>query len=76
VARESAFVKGRRLLVEGRLVVRSAGPAGIRALCRSDSGEFYRLGTDNGSWQCSCPAVGRCSHLVALQLVTVRPGAA
>jgi uncharacterized Zn finger protein len=73
--RESAFDKGRRLLVEGRLVVRSAGSGGIRALCRGDSGEFYRLATDNGSWRCSCPAVGRCSHLVALQLVTVPPGA-
>lgn len=72
--REDAWSKGRRLLVEGRLIVRSAGPQGIRALCRGDSGEFYRLGYRPGSWYCDCPCPSRCSHLHALMLVTVRPG--
>lgn len=72
--RESAFDKGRRLLVEGRLIVRRAGPEGISALCRGDSGEMYRLEYQRGGWSCSCPAFGRCAHLIALQLVTLRPG--
>jgi uncharacterized Zn finger protein len=71
--RENAASKGRRLLVEGRLQVRLAGPAGIQALCRGDSGETYRVEYERGGWSCNCPAFGRCSHLIALQLVTVRP---
>lgn len=70
--RESAFEKGRRYLVEGRLLVRSAGPHGIQAMCRGDSGEFYRVGYERGGWYCGCPALGRCSHLTALMLVTAR----
>jgi hypothetical protein len=73
--RENAFAKGRRLLTEGRLIVRAAGPQGIRALCRGDSGEWYHAFFERDGWRCDCPALGRCSHLIALQLVTVRPGA-
>jgi uncharacterized Zn finger protein len=72
---ESAESKGRRYLTEGRLLVRSVQPGGIRAICRG-SGEYHRVGYERGGWFCTCPALGRCSHLVALQLVTVRPGAA
>jgi len=74
VARESAFVKGRRLLVEGRVVVRLADSQTIRAMVRGDSGEWYRTSYERGGWACSCPCIGRCSHLIALQLVTIRPG--
>lgn len=70
---ENVESKGRRLLVEGRLnVIRVDGPL-IVAECRGDSGEVYQLGHDprgRGRWGCTCPARGRCSHLVALQLVT------
>jgi hypothetical protein len=43
-----------------------------------DGGTVYSLGFDDigdgdGGWFCSCPAFGRCAHLIALQLVTVRP---
>ena len=75
---ESVDVKGRRLLGEGRLVVRTVGDANrpglIVASCRGDSGDIYALGYDPGKneWRCSCEARGKCSHLVALQLVTVR----
>lgn len=72
--RESAADKGRRLLVEGRLVVREVRPTGtIVAECRGDSGEVYALGYDarRKQWRCTCAEMkGRCSHLVALQLVT------
>lgn len=71
--RENAQAKGRRYLTEGRLYVRVAGPGGIRALCRGQ-GEVWQVGYEHGSWFCTCPARGTCSHLVALQLVTVRPG--
>jgi uncharacterized Zn finger protein len=77
--RESAAVKGRRLLAEGRLTVIVAGdparPGLIVAECKGDSGTVYALGYDFRSreWRCTCPALGRCSHLVALQLV-VRSG--
>lgn len=70
--RENAEAKGRRYLTEGRLLVRFAGPQGIRAICRGN-GEFYRVGYERGGWWCTCPAKGRCSHLIALMLVTVRP---
>lgn len=75
---ESADVKGRRLLSEGRLAVRTVGdgnrPGLIVAECRGDSGEIYHLGFDptKNEWRCSCPALSRCSHLIALQLVVVR----
>jgi uncharacterized Zn finger protein len=73
VGRESVEVKGRRLLVEGRLIVERVEGGLVVASWRGDSGEVYRLGHDPRAqeWRCSCPARGRCSHLVALQLVTV-----
>ena len=67
------MVKARRLLGEGRLTVRSAGPEGVRASCRGDSGQLYRVGYQPGAWHCDCPALGRCSHLQALMLVVVVP---
>jgi uncharacterized Zn finger protein len=76
VPRESAADKGRRLLVEGRLIVREIRPTGtIIAECRGDSGEVYTLGYNarKRAWGCTCQEMkGQCSHLVALQLVTVR----
>jgi uncharacterized Zn finger protein len=76
VPREGAPEKGRRLLTEGRLSVEEIRPDGtIVAHCRGDSGEVYALGYDAAKrqWRCTCAEMkGRCSHLVALQLVTVR----
>ena len=69
MTRESVEVKAHRYLVEGRLVVREVFRDRIAATCRGD-GELYRLGRGDGEdWFCSCPARGRCSHLVALGLV-------
>lgn len=67
--RENAETKGRRYLLEGRLLVTFVDPRRVRARCRG-SGSVHRLGYDRGAWYCSCPARGVCSHLVALQLVT------
>jgi hypothetical protein len=60
--RESAAVKGVRAVNEG------AGTAS--AECRGDSGMTYSVGrTATGRWECTCEAKGRCSHVIALQLV-------
>jgi uncharacterized Zn finger protein len=73
-ARESAAVKGRRYLTEGRLTVERVDGEIVAAACKGDSGAVYRLGFDPArqDWHCTCPARTRCSHLVALMLVTVR----
>lgn len=82
---ESAEKKAHRILIEGRLVVEKVTPGGlIVASCKGFSdGEVYRLGFDptakagRGEWRCTCPASSdfhrRCSHLLALQLVTEKP---
>lgn len=42
--REDVHVKGRRLLVEGRLELRRIDARSVSARCRGDSGELYKLG--------------------------------
>jgi hypothetical protein len=69
--RENAETKGRRYVAEGRLLVERVDEHGIRASCRG-GGSVYALGHDGVAWFCSCPALGLCAHLIALQLVTVR----
>ncbi len=71
VARENAHDKGRRLLAEGRLRVTRVEGNLIQATCRGDTAQVYRLGHDAGQWHCSCPALGRCAHLIGLQLVSL-----
>ena len=71
--RENAASKGRRYLLEGRLIVSAVDCAGIEARCRG-AGEIHQLGYRRGRWWCSCPARGTCSHLTALQLVVVVKG--
>jgi uncharacterized Zn finger protein len=71
--RESAEVKGRRYLTEGRLTLRHVGVDGVAAVVRGD-GAWHRAGYMGGHWYCTCPALSaNCSHLVALRLVTVAP---
>lgn len=72
VTRESAETKGRRYLIEGRLVVELVDAQQIAATCRG-TGAVYQCGYARGSWFCTCPVRGRCSHLVALMAVTVAP---
>ena len=71
--REDYAAKARRLLGEARLTIRRVDGSTILAEVRGDSGEVYRVGDDptEGSWYCSCPAKGRCSHLQSLMWVTV-----
>lgn len=72
MSRENAEMKGRRYLTEGRLVVEAVDARRIVASCRGN-GAVHQLGYSPGGWNCSCEAVGRCSHLVALMLVTIAP---
>jgi hypothetical protein len=72
--REDARRKGLRLLMDGRLTVLEVSSSGlIHAECKGDSGELYSLGFDpwKREWRCGCQARTKCSHLWALQTVTV-----
>jgi uncharacterized Zn finger protein len=74
--RENAHAKAARYLAEARLTVEQVNKDLVRATCRG-SGAVYDVGwTSMFGWSCSCPAKGRCSHLLALMAVTVRQGAA
>jgi hypothetical protein len=74
----TAAEKARRLLPEGRLMIKQVDPeigSGlVVAECRGDSGEVYSLGHDptKDEWRCTCREMkGNCSHLQALKLVVV-----
>jgi hypothetical protein len=70
VRRENAREKGRRYVIEGRLILHHIDEeSGIaKASCRGD-GAVYSCGRDHGGWFCCCQARGPCSHLEALRLV-------
>jgi hypothetical protein len=69
--RENARAKANRYLAEGRLTVLRVDRNVVAAECRG-AGAVYRVGFEDGTWSCSCPARGACCHLHALQAVTVR----
>jgi uncharacterized Zn finger protein len=72
MARESVEAKGRRYLVEGRLMITAVARDQASATIRGN-GHLYRVGhSPADGWWCTCPAKTRCAHIVALQLVTVR----
>jgi uncharacterized Zn finger protein len=73
MARESAAVKARRLLVEGRVTITRVDGARIVSLVRGDSAAVYVVvHYPRWGWSCTCPALGRaCSHVLAVQLVVV-----
>lgn len=71
--RETAYMRGMRLLTEHRLTITEVTDERIRATARG-SGEVHRLGLDGSTWWCSCPVrTDQCSHLHALRAVTVVP---
>lgn len=70
MSRESADEKGRRYLVEGRVALRFVDADRVAATVRGDGTEHRVRFTRARGWTCSCPAVGRCSHLVAVRCVT------
>jgi uncharacterized Zn finger protein len=73
--RETVAVKARRLLVEGRvrIVAASEDDGHVAAEVRGDTARVYAVSFDagDGGWSCSCAARTGCSHVRALQLVTV-----
>jgi uncharacterized Zn finger protein len=65
-------VKGRRLLTEGRVRMVDVRPHRVVADVRGGSAKVYRVCFAEGlGWTCSCPTIGRCSHIVATQLVVI-----
>lgn len=71
VARENASTKALRLLTERAVMIRYCGPEGVRAFVRGSHGSMYRVILSDGRWSCDCAATGRCSHLMAVQSVTL-----
>ena len=71
--RENKVDKALRYLKEARLTVVMVEGDVVHAECRGDSGSIYQLGFHDNHWSCDCPARVDCSHLIALQRVTVRP---
>jgi hypothetical protein len=72
--RENAARKAERLLISGRVFIRRVNASEVVACVRGDSGELYEAGWIRGRWRCSCPALGACSHLIAVQRVALTPG--
>ncbi len=74
--RKNRRTKALRLLVEGRVGVRVATPERALIYVKGDSGCVRIVEHDASGWQCDCPAArGRCAHVLAAQLVTLRPEA-
>jgi uncharacterized Zn finger protein len=72
--RENAREKSRRLLICGAVSISRCDRSGVVAMVKGDSG--MRLVTYRaGVWSCDCPAVGMCSHGLAVAAVTAPPGA-
>ncbi len=67
--RENADAKARRYLVEGRVTITAVDGPRVLAYVRGD-GAVWRCEAHGNDWVCNCPAKGRCSHLLAVGLVT------
>jgi hypothetical protein len=75
MTREDARTRGRRLVSEGRLLIRRVDGREVSAICRGESGRIHELGFSRGRFFCGCGARTTCAHLFALYLVTVAPPA-
>jgi len=73
MTREDSRAKALRILSEGRVTIKRVDPSGVVALVHGETG-FYIVTHDGARWRCSCAAIGRCSHGVAVQMVAP-PGA-
>ena len=69
MSKETVVDKAHRYLVEGRVIVLVAAPGRVIATVRGDA-EVHQVAYERGGWRCSCPARGRCAHLLAVGLVT------
>ena len=66
-------MKARRIIAEGRIrLLHVDEEAGIvQGEARGDATIYTFAHEIERGWTCSCPARGRCSHLLAAGLVTV-----
>jgi uncharacterized Zn finger protein len=72
--RATAALKAKRLLAEARVVIVRAGPTGVLALVRGDSGALREVSwKPQPGFRCSCPSVGPCSHGIAVASVVLVP---
>ena len=72
--REQAQSKAARLVGAGRVTLRRLEQDLIVAKVRGDSARIYSTGWEPSGWWCTCPAsMQRCSHVRAVQLVTLEP---
>jgi uncharacterized Zn finger protein len=77
VARENARARAVRFLAERRVMILRVLPTSVLAMVRGDSGELREVRWDpRRGWQCSCPAVGFCTHGHAVASVVIVPPAA
>jgi uncharacterized Zn finger protein len=70
VTAETVTGKAARYLAEGHVTIVRVDGDLVDARVRGDSGT-YMVRHDPAGWWCSCPALGRCSHVVAVKLVTI-----
>jgi uncharacterized Zn finger protein len=73
MTREPIEAKAARLLLEGRVHIVRVSRGDVGAHVQGDTGTRTVTWTRWGDWHCTCPARGRCSHLIAVRLVTQRP---
>jgi hypothetical protein len=70
--RETLQAKTERLLVSGRVRIRTANVMGVHALVEGDHGT-HEVRFDGELWRCSCPSYHPCSHMAAVRLVAPGP---
>jgi uncharacterized Zn finger protein len=68
----TAADKARALLADGHVQILSADESHVAARVRGSTG-IYDTAWYFGQWTCTCAAYGRCSHELAVELVTLRP---
>lgn len=71
---EDARAKALRLLGSGRVSITRVDQIGVFAVVRGDGAKFYNVTFSGNRWACTCPALGPCSHAIAVQSVVVVPG--
>lgn len=68
---ERMFLKAKRLLSAGCVTVVEVDGELVRARVAGDHGEYEVSRLPGDRFRCSCPALRwRCSHVVAVELVT------
>jgi len=73
MTRESAQDKACRIVSEGRVTVTHVNGEAITARVRGDAAEHLVTHDRHTGWRCTCPTTARtrCSHKLAVGLVTV-----